>query len=102
MKVQISGTKAAVDEVDEERVIGVIDMDKVFEGLGMEEWQAGSYTGEIVFDFKLPEGLEVTPNNSYALTVELRENTEDESAQNQENQENEESGPEEAGSQRYE
>lgn len=102
LKVQISGTKAAVDEVDEERVIGVIDMDKVFEGLGMEEWQAGSYTGEIVFDFKLPEGLEVTPNNSYALTVELRENTEDESAQNQENQENEESGPEEAGSQRYE
>ena len=44
----------------------------------------------------------MTPNNSYALTVELRENTEDESAQNQENQENEESGPEEAGSQRYE
>lgn len=98
-KVRISGTEEAVDEVDEEQVIGVIDMDKVFDGLGMEEWLAGSYTGEIVFDFKLPEGLEVKPDNTYALTVVLRENAEDESA---ENEEDKASGSEEASSQRYE
>ncbi|MDE7205735.1 MAG: hypothetical protein K2N90_00970, partial [Lachnospiraceae bacterium] len=72
-KVQISGTKAAVDAVDEETVIGVVDMEQVFDSFGMEEWHAGSYTGEIVFDFKLPEYFEVKTDNPYALTVILRE-----------------------------
>lgn len=73
-RVRISGTKEAVDAVDEESVIGVVDMDKVFDSLGIEAWEAGSYTGEIVFDFKLPEHLEVETDNTYALTVILREN----------------------------
>lgn len=73
-RVRISGTKAAVDAVDEESVIGVVDMDKVFDSLGMEAWEAGSYTGEIVFDFRLPEHLDVETDNTYALTVILREN----------------------------
>lgn len=73
-RVRISGTKAAVGAVDEESVIGVVDMDKVFDSLGMEAWEAGSYTGEIVFDFRLPEHLDVETDNTYALTVILREN----------------------------
>lgn len=91
-RVRISGTKAAVDAVDENSVIGVIDMDKVFSGLGMESWEAGTYTGEIVFDFKLPEGLKVKTDNAYALTVILSEREEDE-------EENEENSSEGAGSQ---
>ena len=59
-------------------MIGVIDMDKVFESLGLEEWAAGSYVGEIVFDFKLSEELEVKTDNTYALTVVLSEHEEDE------------------------
>lgn len=76
-RVRISGTKEAVEAVDEDSVIGVVDMDKVFESLGMEEWLAGSYTGEVVFDFKLPEDLEVKTENTYTLTVVLRENEEE-------------------------
>ncbi len=77
-KVRISGTKAAVDAVDEDSVIGVVDMDKVFVDLGLETWAAGTYTGEIVFDFKLPEELKVKTDNTYALTVILSERAEDE------------------------
>lgn len=78
LRVKISGTRAAVDAVDEKSVIGVIDMDKVFEDLDMEEWRAGSYTGEIVFDYKLPEGVEVKTDNTYTLTVVLSELSEEE------------------------
>lgn len=78
LRVRISGTKAAVDAVDEGSVIGVVDMDKVFDSLGMENWEAGSYVGEIVFDFKLPEELEVKTDNTYMLTVVLSEHEEDE------------------------
>ena len=78
LRVRISGTKAAVDAVNEESVIGVIDMDKVFSGLGMQSWVPGTYPGEVVFDFKLPEGLKVKTDGTYALTVVLSERTEEE------------------------
>lgn len=84
LKVKISGTRAAVEAVDEESVIGVINMDKVFEDLGLEQWSAGSYVGEIVFDFKLEDGLEVKTDNTYTLTVVLSENEESEDEESSE------------------
>lgn len=91
LRVRISGTKAAVDAVNEESVIGVVDMDKVFDSLGMENWVAGSYAGEIVFDFKLPEEFEVKTDNTYVLTVVLseREKEEESSSERASSEENE-------------
>ena len=77
-RVRISGTKAAVDAVDENSVIGVVDMGKVFDTLGLGAWETGSYMGEIVFDFKLPEDVTVKVDNTYALTVVLREQKDEE------------------------
>lgn len=76
LRVKILGTKEAVEAVDEDTVIGVINMDKVFDDLELEQWTAGNYTGEIVFDFKLEENLEVKTDNTYSLTVVLAENEE--------------------------
>ncbi len=78
LTVTISGTEAAVEAVDEDSVIGVIDMDKVFESLELDEWSAGSYTGEVVFNFNLPEDVTVETDTAYTLTVELREIQDDE------------------------
>lgn len=84
LRVKISGTRAAVEAVDEESVIGVINMDKVFEDFGLEQWSAGSYVGEIVFDFKLEDGLEVKTDNTYTLTVVLSQNKESEDEESSE------------------
>ena len=91
LRVRIAGTREAVEAVDEESVIGVVDMDSVFDSLEMETWEAGSYTGEIVFDFKLPEELEVE-TDTYVLTIVLSEREE----------EDEESGSEKASSESIE
>lgn len=76
LKIKILGTREAVEAVDEDTVIGVINMDKVFEDLELEQWIAGNYTGEVVFDFKLEENLEVKTDDTYSLTVVLAENEE--------------------------
>ncbi len=68
--IQISGTKAAVDSVNPEEVIGVIDMDALLEKLGLIEWTAGVYQGEITF--RLPDT--VTLQEPYQMTVLLEEN----------------------------
>lgn len=80
LRVRVSGTQEAVDAVDEDLVIGVIDMDRIYERLALEEWAAGRYEGEIIFDFKLTEGAKIEPDTTYTLTVELKEHedTEDE------------------------
>lgn len=88
-KVRISGTKEAVEAVDEENVIGVVDMDKVFESLNMEAWHPGSYTGEVVFDFKIPENLKVKTENTYALTVVLSDREEESSSEQTSSEANE-------------
>ena len=91
LRVRIAGTREAVEAVDEESVIGVVDMDSVFDSLEMETWEAGSYTGEVVFDFKLPEELEIE-TDTYVLTIVLSEREEVD----------EESGSEKAGSESIE
>lgn len=72
--IKISGTRSAVSAVDPDSVIGVIDMNAVREGLGLQEWSAGRYAGEIVFE--LPE--DVTLAEKYMMTVELETIGEDE------------------------
>ena len=59
-----------MDSVNPEEVIGVIDMDALLEKLGLIEWTAGVYQGEITF--RLPDT--VTLQEPYQMTVLLEEN----------------------------
>lgn len=70
-RIGVSGTKAAVDVVHAESVIGVVDMNQIKEKLGLDEWVAGVYTGDITFN--LPEN--VKPAQNYKMTVALEEIT---------------------------
>lgn len=65
--IRITGTQEAVDAVQAEDVIGVVDMNMILEDLNLEEWSAGSYSGTITFN--LPDN--VTPGEDYKMTVEL-------------------------------
>lgn len=82
LRVRVSGTQEAVDAVDEDHVIGVIDMDKIYERLALEKWTVGRYEGEIIFDFKLTEGAKIEPDTTYTLTVELKEHEDTEGENN--------------------
>lgn len=76
-RIRISGTQAAVDAVNAENVIGVVDMDALLNTLGFEQWQAGIYTGEITFN--LPENVKL--ENTYRMTIVLETPEEDEVAE---------------------
>ena len=65
--IRISGTKTAVESVDAENVVGVVDMKLLLEKLGLTEWAAGIYQGEITFN--LPDN--VTLMQPYQMTVVL-------------------------------
>ena len=67
--IRISGTRAAVDAVMEESVIGVVDMDSLLQKLELPEWSAGVYQGELTFN--LPDT--VTLEKPYQMTVVLEE-----------------------------
>jgi hypothetical protein len=71
--IKISGTQSAVNSVEADTVIGVIDMDRLLDSLELEEWKEGSYTSEITFN--LPD--DVTLAEKYEMTIVL-ENTEEE------------------------
>jgi len=71
--IRISGTKAAVDAVNAESVIGVVDMDALLEKTGLTEWVPGVYQGEITFN--LPENVEL--DRPYLMTVLLEAIEED-------------------------
>lgn len=66
--IRIRGTKAAVDAVNADDVIGVIDMNALLEKLGLAEWVPGVYQGEITFNSVLDE---VTLEQPYHMTVVL-------------------------------
>ena len=68
-KISISGTREAVNAVNAEDVIGVIDMNLLLDTLALEEWEAGTYSGEITFN--LPDN--VTLADQYKMTVVLEE-----------------------------
>lgn len=71
--IRISGTKAAVDAVSAESVIGVVDMNMLLERLGLAEWVPGIYQGEITFN--LPDN--VTLEQPYQMTIVLEAIEED-------------------------
>lgn len=73
-RVRVLGTKDAIEDVKEASVIGVVDMEQIFENLGLDEWTAGRYEGEVVFDFKLGENIKIEPDRTYNLVVVLSEN----------------------------
>lgn len=77
--IRISGTKAAVDRVEAESVLGVVDMNMLLEKLGLIEWVAGIYQGEIVFN--LPS--DVTLEQPYMMTVVLEPIEENEDTGNE-------------------
>ncbi|MDE6221620.1 MAG: hypothetical protein K2G51_14570 [Lachnospiraceae bacterium] len=68
-KIRISGTKAAVDAVNAENVIGVVDMNGLLENLGLPEWSVGIYQGDITFN--LPENVKL--DRTYQMTIVLEE-----------------------------
>ena len=53
--IRISGTQAAVDVVNAEEIIGVIDMNLMLENLGLQQWDVGNYQGDITFN--LPDNV---------------------------------------------
>ena len=81
-KIRISGTKAAVDAVNPDTVIGVVDMNAMLKELNLEEWAVGGYSSTITFN--LPDNVELA--EEYKLTVVVQEK--EENQDNQENQEN--------------
>ena len=68
-KITISGTREAVNAVNAEDVIGVIDMNLLLDTLELAEWKEGTYSGEITFN--LPDN--VTLADQYNMTVVLEE-----------------------------
>lgn len=66
-RIVISGTREAVNAVNANDVIGVVDMDQLLNTLGLDEWKEGIYSGEITFN--LPDN--VTLSEDYKLTVVL-------------------------------
>lgn len=67
--IRISGTSAVVEAVQEESVIGVVDMDSLLQKLELTEWSAGVYQGDLTFN--LPDT--VTLEKPYQMTVVLEE-----------------------------
>lgn len=72
--IRISGTKAAVDAVNAEDVIGVVDMNALLEQLGLTEWVPGVYQEEITFNDVLDN---VSLEQPYQMTVVLEAIEED-------------------------
>lgn len=68
-KITISGTREAVNAVNAEDVIGVIDMNQLLDTLELEEWKAGAYSGKITFN--LPDNVKLS--DEYMMTVVLEE-----------------------------
>ena len=68
-RITISGTREAVNAVNAEDVIGVIDMNLLLDTLELAEWKEGTYSGEITFN--LPDN--VTLADQYNMPVVLEE-----------------------------
>ena len=68
-KITISGTREAVNAVNAEDVIGVIDMNILLDTLELAEWKEGTYSGEITFN--LPDNVKLS--DEYKMTVVLEE-----------------------------
>jgi hypothetical protein len=67
--VKISGTQSAVNAVNVDDVIGVVDMNILMGELDIEEWSEGDYKGTIIFN--LPDN--VTLGEDYKMTLVLED-----------------------------
>ena len=72
--VAVTGIADDVNSLDAKDVIGVVDMNQMLDKLAMTEWQEGSYTGEITFNF--PD--DVKTQQSYSLTLTVTQKSEEE------------------------
>lgn len=73
--IKVSGIESVVNSIDEDSIIGVVDMDAVFNKYGLTEWAEGGYQGDLIFN--LPEN--VTLSQPYLLNIILEpENNEEE------------------------
>lgn len=73
-EIKISGTEKAVNSIKPEDVIGVVDMNRLLEQLGVAEWSEGTYSGQITFS--LPDNIEL--EEDYTLTIMLKEKIQEE------------------------
>jgi hypothetical protein len=67
--VKISGTQSAVNAVNVDDVIGVVDMNILMGELDIDEWSEGDYKGTIIFN--LPDN--VTLGEDYKMTLVLED-----------------------------
>ena len=72
--VAVTGIADDVNSLNAKDVIGVVDMNQMLDKLAMTEWQEGSYTGEITFNF--PD--DVKTQQSYSLTLVVTQKSEEE------------------------
>lgn len=72
--IRVSGIESAVNSIDEDSIIGVVDMDAVLNKYGLTEWAAGGYQGDLTFN--LPEN--VTLSQTYVLNIILEQETDNE------------------------
>ena len=72
--IRVSGIESAVNSIDEDSIIGVVDMDTVLNKYGLTEWAAGGYQGDLTFN--LPEN--VTLSQTYVLNIILEQETDNE------------------------
>lgn len=67
-KISLSGIEQDMKKIDENDIIGVIDMQVLAEKQGIEEWTAGSYVSEITFN--LPEDIIIEEPYSFTIILE--------------------------------
>lgn len=72
--VAVTGIADDVNSLNARDIIGVVDMNLMLEKLGMDSWEAGTYSGEITFNF--PD--DVKTQQTYNLTLVVTQQKEEE------------------------
>ena len=80
--IRVSGTKTAVESVNAESVMGVVDMNVLLEKLGLTEWAAGIYPGEITF-LNLPDNVTLVQPYQMTVLLEAIEEQDDTDSENE-------------------
>ena len=61
-----------MNSIDENSVIGVVDMELLRESLGIDEWVPGTYLGDVVFNLN-----DVEFEEKYQFTITLQADEEE-------------------------
>ena len=70
--IKVTGTESVVNSIDENSVIGVVDMELLRESLGIDEWVPGTYLGDVVFNLN-----DVEFEEKYQFTITLQADEEE-------------------------